>query len=403
MNCCSALKQWIDDTDQTPYWIEQDSLHFVSSAGKKIRVAAWPLPAPFHLAGLLLRWPQLGVVDRFRVGLALQRLRRLKRDPSNSSQLAIDWLRANGQSDRCIQNFWSTILVSALGEQVDRVSLEATRKVLVDGFAAHRRAFHLLVPSRPLSELLDRIVATSLLQLGVEVRLGEIVRDVIQDSSESLQLAIQGRNDPNAGTYDAVIVAVPWNKVQNVLERQMQSIVPWASPLRSSPITGIHTWWDRPWLKEPHAILINRLSQWIFPAPEVLHSDSPTTAPNQTKEYYYQIVISASRDLPLGDTDKVLKMIKEDLAEILPGSAVATMLRGRVVTDPNAVFSVSPGHDSGRLHCNVLGHERIWIAGDWTATSWPATMEGALRSGAVAAEKVLQAFGHDAYLFEDRD
>lgn len=403
MNCCSALKQWIDDTDQSPYWIEQDSLHFVSSQGKKIRVAAWLLPAPFHLAGILFRWPQLSVADRFRVGIALQRLRRLKQHSSMTSQLAIDWLRTNGQNERCIQNFWNTILVSALGEQIDRVTLESTRKVLIDGFATHRRAFHLLVPSRPLSELLDRNVAARLLQLGVEFQLGEIVRAVEKDSSELLHLVLQGKNNPNNAPYDAAIVAVPWNKVHGLLQQQLQTIVPPASSLQSSPITGIHTWWDRPWLREPHAILINRLSQWVFPAPEPKHCDDRPTAPNQTMEHYYQIVISASRNLPVGDPDKVLKMIKEDLAEVFPSSAVATMLRGRMVTDPNAVFSVSLGHESGRLHSDILAEDKIWIAGDWTATKWPATMEGALRSGATAAEKLLYSFGHDAYLSEDRD
>ena len=59
MNCCATLKQWIEDTDQSAFWKDQDALHFVSSNGKRIRVAAWPLPAPLHLSGLLFRWPQL--------------------------------------------------------------------------------------------------------------------------------------------------------------------------------------------------------------------------------------------------------------------------------------------------------------------------------------------------------
>jgi uncharacterized protein with NAD-binding domain and iron-sulfur cluster len=171
-----------------------------------------------------------------------------------------------------------------------------------------------------------------------------------------------------------------------------------ARELQTSPVTGIHTWWDRPWLQTPHAILINRFAQWVFPAPESQAGAQLHTTPNQTKEHYYQIVISASRNLPDGEVDRVLKMVKNDLAEVFPGAAVATLLRGRVVTDPNAVFSVSVGHESSRLDSSLLGGQRIWIAGDWTATKWPATMEGALRSGVIAAENVLSAFGHDACL-----
>ncbi len=405
MNCCTTLKRWIKDTDQGPFWTEQDSLHFVSPGGKRIRVVAWPLPAPLHLSGLLFRWPQLGLADRVRVGIALLRLQRLKRDSSMGSQLAIDWLRANGQNDRCIQNFWATILVSALGEQVDRVTLEATHKVLIDGFAKDRSGFHLLVPNRPLSDLLDDNVARTLLEMGVEIKKRTIVKGMQKNASGDYQLDVPVETGSSVSTFQAVLVAVPWNKVTEILpastlHADAQSSLQMASRLQSSPITGIHTWWDRPWLREPHAILINRFCQWVFPAPQSHGLISNLRTANQTKEHYYQIVISASSNLPTGDSESILKQVKQDLAEIFPESAVATLLRGRVVTDPNAVFSVSVGHESSRLANNVLANEGIWLAGDWTDTQWPATMEGALRSGAEAAQQILWAFSRSAIIVE---
>ncbi len=400
MNCCASLKQWILDTDQAPFWKEQDALHFVGSNTKRIRLAAWPLPAPFHLSGLLFRWPQLEWLDRIHVGIALLRLNRLRRDKTIASQLAIDWLRANGQSERCIQNFWSTILVSALGEQVDRVTLESTHKVLIEGFASNRKAFHLLVPSRPLSDLLDDCVSSKLLELGVKLRLGQIVKGITQGHSDSIQLKLQVEIENSGDLFDAVVCAVPWNKILDILPAETKSDVLVATDLQSSPITGIHTWWDRPWLREPHAILINRLCQWVFPAPESHRKGISEGISNQTREHYYQIVISASRNLPNGNSDSILKLVKQDLAEIFPEAAVATMLRGRVVTDPNAVFSVSVGHESSRLNNNVCAEHRIWLAGDWTRTEWPATMEGALKSGVLAAQELLSCFGRSASLVD---
>lgn len=400
MNCCSTLKQWIEDTGQEPYWSEQGSLYFASAKGKRIRVSAWPLPAPFHLSGLLYRWPQLGLSDRIRVGIGLLKLMRLKREPSVASPLAIDWLRANGQNDRCIQNFWSTILVSALGEQIDRVTLDATHKVLIDGFARTRNGFHLLVPNRPLSELLDYNVTKKLKSQGVAIRLGSIVKRIQRDSAGRYQLKLQSQIEFANEAFDAVVVALPWNKISDILPEGMPQQVQSAAMLQSSPITGIHTWWDRPWLKQPHAILINRLSQWVFPAPQASNVTNSERAATQTKEYYYQVVISASHDLPTGDSDAILKMVKQDLSEIFPEAAVATLLRGRIVTDPNSVFSVSVGHESGRLNSHLMSADRIWLAGDWTDTNWPATMEGALRSGTIATQGLLDAFGRNARLIE---
>jgi uncharacterized protein with NAD-binding domain and iron-sulfur cluster len=170
------------------------------------------------------------------------------------------------------------------------------------------------------------------------------------------------------------------------------------SQMQSSPITGIHTWWDRPWLSTPHAILIDRLCQWIFPAPE---SHAGVTSSQQPNGTYYQIVISASRDLPKGDPEQIAKMIKQDLAEVFPESAVATMLRCKVVTDPNAVFSISPEIANARLQTSYGAERGIYLAGDWTRTGWPATMEGALRSGALAAEQVLQSLAQPARIVID--
>ena len=405
MNCCSTLKQWIEDTNQEPYWTEQDSLHFVAANGKRIQVVAWPLPAPFHLAGLLFRWPQLNLMDRVRVGGALLRLMRLKRSQIASSQLAIDWLKANGQNDRCIQSFWGTILVSALGEQIDRVTLEATHKVLIVGFAAQRRAFHLLVPNRPLSELLDQCVSKKLVELAVDINLGRTVKSISKDDSGAFHLSFQPDAAQQQEPYHAIVSAVPWNKLKVVLPEGYTAQSNLASGLQSSPITGIHTWWDRPWLKEPHAILINRFCQWVFPAPVPLSHNAKghSLDSTQNEEFYYQIVISASRDLPTGNPEGILKMVKADLSEAFPEASVATMLRGRVVTDPNAVFSVSPGHETSRLDGKVLNDTNIWLAGDWTATQWPATMEGALRSGGLAAQDLLHQFGRTACIIEDVD
>lgn len=406
MYCCSALRQWIDDVGQTPLWTEQDTLHFVAANGKHIPVRALPLPAPAHLAGLLLRWPQLSFMDRLQIGRAIASLYRSRVTESFSRQPAREWLQSQRQSERCIQNFWATILVSALGEQLDRVTMGPVRKVLIDGFAIHRRAFHLLVPSRPLSELTDQAARDVLAKRGVRVVLNHPVSRII--NSEAGRLALDQLED----SYDQIIIATPWQKTTELLsssdtlgdgvrgERdEVNRVAQLASQLQSSPITGVHTWWDRPWLKQPHAILIDRLCQWVFTAP---HSSSNTdqlsAQPGRTHEHYYQIVISASRDLPKGDSEAVLKAIKRDLAEVFPESAVASLLRAKVVTDPNAVFSVGPGHEESRVQSGVLASCGIWLAGDWTETQWPATMEGALRSGAIAAQGVLSSLGRPAKL-----
>ncbi len=85
--------------------------------------------------------------------------------------LASQWLSQIGQTARAIEHFWRTIIVSALGEELDRVHLDAVAKVLQDGFLNHRDAFHLLVPKRPLGELFGTELHRALTSAGVEVHL----------------------------------------------------------------------------------------------------------------------------------------------------------------------------------------------------------------------------------------
>lgn len=414
MKCCHALRRWIRDTHQEDAWRTESELHFVSQSGAKMTVRGWPLPPPMHLAGLLLHWPDLQLADRLAIGRALLRLIRMRPDAAFESLPAIRWLQEQQQSQRAIECFWTTILVSALGERMDRVAMGPVRKVLVDGFAATPDAFHLLVPQSPLSELIDARSNAVLNQYGVSVVDASIISE-LRPTHDGRWTVHGDSNDSNPATnqpFDTVVVAVPWHRFSALWGEPAKSLAGFATALapilqgadalEASPITGIHTWWDRPWLRTPHAILINRRCQWVFPGPDAPSefASSPSTDPMST---YYQVVISASSDLPRGDSAAILQMVQQDLCEVFPEAREAKLLRGKVVTDPKSVFSVSPEHARSRPHASALAQHGIVLAGDWVQTDWPATMEGALRSGLMAAEIALARHGRRATLLTDRD
>jgi uncharacterized protein with NAD-binding domain and iron-sulfur cluster len=134
----------------------------------------------------------------------------------------------------------------------------------------------------------------------------------------------------------------------------------------------------------PHAVLIGRLSQWVFNR-GLLHSTAETGSS-------YQVVISASRNLADWSQQETIAKVCEELAEIFPRTREAQLLHSRLVTEHRAVFSNRPGASD----CRAVQQSpvaNLQLAGDWTRTGWPATMEGAVRSGYLAAENVLRALG----------
>ncbi|MFN6128281.1 MAG: hydroxysqualene dehydroxylase HpnE [Planctomycetota bacterium] len=395
MQCCSELQRWIARTGSTSAWRIFDTLHFVSKTGRRLDVRAWPLPAPLHLSGLILGWPDLSPLDRVRVATGLAALLLAKDTPDFEQMPARTWLVRHFQNDRTIDRFWGTILVSALGEQVDRVAMGPVKKVLVDGFAATRDAFHLLVPSQPLSKLMDEVPRSVLEALRVEVRSGSTVPFLNRSDSGDWRLG-----DESGQPFDAVVVTVPWHRLgallrDSGLSEYARGEVAKVAELETSPITGVHTWWDRPWLTQPHAILIDRFCQWVFPGPDSVAMSEGTG------ETYYQVVISGSRQLPRGDQAAILAAVERDLQELFPAAAASRMLRGKVVTDPQSVFSVTPGHTASRLSPTALASEGVFLGGDWVDTGWPATMEGALRSGSLAAQGALAYLGRPAQLLDE--
>lgn len=400
MGCCSRLIEMIDWLEQTSQWDIHRTLHFFGPDGHHMPLGALPLPAPVHIAHWLWKWPGLTMRDRIAIGWGMHRIRRINpEDIQWDSVPAIQWFQTQRQTAGAIDRFWSTIVVSALGELPERVSIAPVAKVIQDGFLNSRSAFHLLVPRQPLDQLFNNEAIKKLTQSGVSVRLGCRVRE-LRTEKEGASVILTSGEEVSASH---VISAVPWHQVGRLQVRSashsdttgnQELLYSEANRLVSSPITGIHTWWSDSWLDTPHAVLVGRLCQWVFPKNE--HKVTPHNTEHNNASHYYQIVISASRNLlnlnsQALEREEYRKAIEEtlvqDLAEVFPKLHSAKLLRFQIVTDPHSVFSVSVGTQQIRPKTRTK-HPRVWLAGDWTRTGWPATMEGAIRSGISAAEAI---------------
>jgi squalene-associated FAD-dependent desaturase len=287
---------------------------------------------------------------------------------------ALDWLRANGQPDTVIRLFWQPVLESALGESIDLVDVVAARKVLVDGFLAHRHAADLWVPTVPLGELFGARLAAWLAARGVAVRTGWKASGIERVASGE---AVAVTGDGERVACDTVIVAVPWRAAA----RLVPDLVPDVDDrFVGSPITAVHFWFDRTVVDLPHAVLVGRTSQWVFRSEETAG--------------HCQVVISASRGL-LGDRAGLLETVLAELRDVFPAARTARLVDAKVVTDHTAVLSVRPGVEAARP-ATITPAANIMLAGDWTATGWPSTMEGAVRSGRIAAAAVAARLGRPA-------
>ena len=386
MGCCTHYLDFCRRTGIEQFFRRERTLHFFGpdAARVDLRGARW-LPAPLHLAPFLTRLGYLTWSERRGVAATLLRLARLPVMDAVDGPTIGEWLELQRQSTQALERFWAPVLVSALSETLDRASLAAARKVFVEGFLAHHQAYELIVPTAPLSSLYDHHVGEYLLGQGTQLHRGCRVKRVEVAAGGRLQLQLA--HGPSQD-FDAVVMAVPWRQVPRILAPTIVAAIPRleaASQIQAAPITSLHLWFDRSIMNLSHAILIERLAQWVF------NRGPQELPPDGTRLHYYQVVISASRNLEGQDREEIVATILQELRAVWPAASAARLVKWQLLTQREAVFSVVPGLDERRptQRTPVPG---FFLAGDWTSTHWPATMEGAVRSGYLAAHALLESF-----------
>jgi squalene-associated FAD-dependent desaturase len=411
MGCCTNFQDFCDTVGLSAAFRREPVLYFIGPDRHVNRFTAGRLPAPLHLLPAFYKLSYLSRDDRRCLGSGLRALAR-----TNAQQWAqrsfLEWLQEHDQTPAAIERFWHVVLVSALSETPDRIDVGHARKVFVDAFLGHRRGWEVHVPTVPLDDLYGTVLTDWLARHGAEVRLQAGVARMHLDG-ETIT-AVELRNGERL-TADKFVLAVPHHRVLALLPRELHAHRQLADlqQLESAPISSVHLWFDRPITELPHAVLVERLSQWMFNRSVLQRGQGFGVGGQGTANggqleslgaesdawYYYQVVISASRNLTGRSQESVISQVRAELADIWPIAAQATLQHARLVTEHRAVFSPLPGVDAWRPN-QQSPVPNLQFAGDWTDTGWPATMEGAVRSGYLAAENILAQIGRPTRILQ---
>lgn len=389
LGCCTNLDHFyhrIGCAQKIRYY---DRLFFLDRRGRRGVIEPSALPPPWHLAPSFLLFPSLSWSDKRAIARALRALVRNGGPRHDAAgQTMLDWLRRNGQTPGAVEHFWRVVLVSALDEELDRADAGSALDVFWKGFLAHRRGFEVGIPAVPLAELYEGCRG-AIEQRGGEVRTRASVREIHASEDRVTQLLME---DGSRITSDAYVAAVPHTAVLGLLPLsliQRDPAMAGLHHLRTSPITGVHFWFDRVVMSDPFAALLGRTTQWIFNKTRLCR---PAGAGASGNGQYLQLVISASYDLVPRSRQEIIDLCRAELFDALPATRDARLVKATVVKEIDATFSPAPGSDRWRPP-QATRLSNLFLAGDWTRTGWPSTMEGAVRSGYLAAEALLEAEG----------
>jgi squalene-associated FAD-dependent desaturase len=407
LGCCTNLADFYRRAGADGKIRFYGRLYFADASGRRSTIEASALPPPLHMAPSFLFFGALTLADKRGIANAMLAIARAGGNPplvDGASML--DWLHRMGQTPAAIERFWRVVLVSALDEELARTDARYGIEVFWKAFLANRDGYRVGIPSVPLAELYEGC-REAVVRRGGEVRLRAGVREIRVRENRFAGAVME---DGSLAEADACVVAVPHDVLLNMLPKEMadgDGPLAGLQHIKTSPITGVHLWFDRPVMKEPFLTLLDHTTQWIFNK-SLLYA-AGETEPGKARPkgqvgdvagpeaglpvgQYLQLVISASYELVPRSRQEIIELCVKELADVLPATREAKLLKATVIKEVNATFSPEPGVDRWRPG-QEISVKNLFLAGDWTRTGWPSTMEGAVRSGYLAAEALLAGAG----------
>lgn len=397
LGCCTnliAFYRQLGVAEQIRWF---DQITFLEPGGRRSLLRPGTLPAPFHNAVSFLAASALSWKDKLAISRGM--IAFLRSVPEDTGENFASWLERHGQTKRAIERFWKPVLVSALNEDLDRVSVRYAGMVFRTSFMQSAQAGWMGVPTIPLGELYGHALGFIQSHGGAVSLRASADSFHYDDSTGRWKIQYEG----GSVEADAVVLAVPFESMQKlfpllptVTNDFSEKLTTQLERLRHSPITGIHLWFDRIVTDLDHAVLLDTTIQWMY--------NKSRLQPKRRRDdagSYLELVVSASKSLVPMSRQEVLDLALLELGGFFPGVRDAKLLKAAVIKEVRATFSVTPGVDANRPG-PMTAWPHLFLAGDWTATGWPSTMEGAVRSGYLAAEELTKAAGSPRkYMFPD--
>ena len=343
-----------------------------------LRCPAWP--SPLHLLGGVLGWNALRWPERLQVLRVARPLMEARKAVARgavdrSTGTVAEWLDRHGQTGRLREWLWEPLAVAALNQAPGEAAAAPFLTVLGHMFGSDPRAASIALPLRPLHEMYAVPAQRYVEQRGGEVRLNSLAR-VRVEGDRTIGVEVRGERID----APAVIAAVPWFGLASLFQGDTGPLAPLvtgASAMEAKPIVTVNLWYDRAVMDDTFVGLPGRQMHWVFDKRQAFGE----------RASHLSLVASGADDLVALDQDALVSLAAREVADAIPGARHAVLLRGTVIREKRATFSLAPGQPSRpSVRTPVAG---LFLAGDWIETGLPGTIESAALAGHMAARAAL--------------
>jgi squalene-associated FAD-dependent desaturase len=344
------------------------------------RLAAAPLPAPWHLAAGLLRAGRLSVAERWSLARWSQRQARAGWRIAGDAPAATLFA---GEPAALVRRLWRPLCLAALNVELEQASARVLLNVLRDSLGAGAAASNLLLPRTDLSTLFPDAAVRWLQAHGAELRLHcpvQALRPGTDGAAHTLQL-----RDGTVPAHD-IVLALPPDRAQALLgacHPALEGAAAQLAVLRTAPIATVYLRYPAG-TRLPHVALTllddparDLHGQWAF----------DRGALDPAMDGILSVVISGEGPYRALDRDAL-------------GSSVARQLRACLrLPAPLACYAITEKHATivPQPHLRrpdaKLPLPGLYLAGDAADCPYPSTIEGSVLTGMAAARALCDGRG----------
>ena len=152
----------------------------------------------------------LSAKDKFAIARAMAEMSR--RLPEDSGENFLAWLRRNKQTEQAVERFWKTVLVSALNEDLDRISARYAAQVFRESFMKSAAGGKMGLPSIPLSDLYGSAIEYIRARGGQVLLRSSVTAIAPKQNSVGVTSNIWASE-----LFDSVVIAAPFQSVASLL------------------------------------------------------------------------------------------------------------------------------------------------------------------------------------------
>jgi squalene-associated FAD-dependent desaturase len=354
---------------------------FVDTVGRRSELRCPQLPSPLHLLAAVLDWDAMPWRERLSVLRLARPLFAARRELEASGRVTTtpptltvsDWLRLHRQGARLRSWLWEPLAVAALNQAPEAAAAAPFVRVLAEMFGSDPAAAAIGLPLKPLHLMYAEPARTFIEARQGAVRTNALARIIINGDAVA-GVDVRGEVIP----CERVVAAVPWFAMRTLFgvdpPRVLQETIGSADALDSMPIVTVNLWYDGPVMEEAFIGLPGRAMHWVFDKRFAFGE----------RASHLSLVASGAETLVREDTPALVARAAEEVAQALPAARAARLLRGTVIREKRATFSLAPGQPSRPGTWTPV--KGLVLAGDWIDTGLPGTIESAVVSGHRAAD-----------------